>query len=306
MSPFDREVMTEITRTHPGPGGERRRSSTRLGGHVELRVIAPDGSRAHAEQRLDRAEALLAEFDARLGHAARGTELRALNEDPRPVVPASPMVLRFAEAVSWAGRRSRGLVDATTGPFAGAWRDVAASGDAVHRPAGVQLVSADLGRALAADLAAELLRGAPSWLVDCGGDLRLGGTARRPRAVDVHDPLEPDVILHRLSVTSGGVSTARRRPQPADAAGAHDPVQATALAPTALEAAVLARTALRTRGDEAHRVLEHGGILVHATGVVEVIAPPAIRRHDRTRNYTLRIGVPLAAEAELTQPARVA
>jgi thiamine biosynthesis lipoprotein ApbE len=293
--------MIEITRTHTGPGGERRRRSPHPDGFA-LRLTPPSGHRAHAEQRLDQAEALLTDLLARLDHASHNSELRTLNEDPRSVVPASPMLLRFAEAVSWAGRRSGGLVDATTGPFPGAWRDVAASGSAIHRPVGVQLLSAELGRALAADLAAEVLRGAPSWLVDGHSDLRIGGAARRPRPVDIHDPLDPAVTLHRLHITSGGAATRTRRPGASDPRdeptgdAARELVQATALAPTALEAAVLASAALRTAGDAAHRVLEHGGVLVHGSGVVEVIAPPAVRRHDRWREAPrLRIGLPAAA-----------
>lgn len=299
MSHVDREAMTEPTRMQSGPGGERCHTFTRHERRVELRVCAPDGAHAFAEHQLSRAEALLDEFGARLSASSPNSELRALNEDHRTVVPATPMLLRFAEAISWAGRRSGGLVDATTGPFAHGWRHIAASGNAVHRPRGVQLASTELADALAADLAAELLRGAPSWLVDCGGALRLGGIARHPRPVDIHDPAEPAVILHRLHVTSGGVSTSQHSRQADDRRDAAltgaDLVQVTALAPTALEATVLAQMTLRTGGADAHRVLEHGGVIVHASGVVEVVAPPAVRRHDRRRATPLRRGLPAAA-----------
>ncbi len=181
-----------------GLGGERRRSFERFATHVELRVLPPDGHRGHAERRLDRAESILEEFDRRLSRFDDRSELCALNADPRDAVPASPMMLRFAEAVGWAGRRSGGLVDATqldaieaagyrrhlpladldagaqlasevlTGTTHAplqreAWRAVAAFGGAVHRPAGVRLDSGGLGKGLAADLAAASLRGAPTW-----------------------------------------------------------------------------------------------------------------------------------------------
>jgi thiamine biosynthesis lipoprotein len=173
---------------------------------------------------------------------------------------------------------------------------VSAGDGAVHRPAGVRLDSGGLGKGLAADLAAEALRGATSWLVDCGGDLRLGGTARRPRPIDVRDPLNPSVILHRLHVTSGGVATSgiTRRSWTSDAGPAHhlidprtglpaatDLLQVTALAPTALEAEVLAKTALLTGGEQAHATLEHGGVIVHGSGVVEVVPPPMVAQRDR-------------------------
>ncbi|MBO9535010.1 MAG: FAD:protein FMN transferase [Solirubrobacteraceae bacterium] len=320
------------TRSTPGPGGERRRSFERFGSHVELRVLPPDGHRGHAEQRLDRAELILAEFDQRLSRFDPASELCALNADHRAAVPASHMMQRFAEAVSWAGRRSGGLVDATqldaieaagyrdslaladldagvlqqltVGEGVGrrtgtnqAWRFVGALGGAVHRPLGVRLDSGGLGKGLAADLAADALRGATSWLVDCGGDLRLGGTARRPRPIDVRDPLDPERVIHRLHVTSGGVATSgiTRRSWGDDHGGsghhlidprtgrpaATDVLQVTALAPTALEAEVLAKTALLRGSGEAHAALIHGGVLVHETGVVEVVAPPRLAQRDR-------------------------
>lgn len=334
--------MTEITRSFPGPGGERRRTVQRFGGHVELRVTPPDGHRGHAEQRLDRAQLVLAEFDERLSRFDAGSELCALNDDPRDAVPASPMMLRFAEAVGWAGRRSGGLVDATllreleavgydrhlpldvldgTEPIrrssaprpittpTGTWRAVAARGGAVHRPVGVRLDSGGLGKGLAADLAADALRGATSWMVDCGGDLRLGGTARRPRAIDITDPLDPASTLHRLHVISGGVATSgiTRRHWTTDDAPAHhlidprtgrpaetDLLQVTALAPTALEAEVLAKTALLTGGAGAHRVLVHGGVIVHRSGVVEVLPPPALHQHWRRQRPRMQVVTPHA------------
>ncbi|MEH3054629.1 MAG: FAD:protein FMN transferase [Patulibacter minatonensis] len=333
----------------PGPGGERRRVFEQFGSHVDLRVLPPDGHRGHAEQRLDRAAAILAEFDERLSRFRSDSELCRLNADPRSAVPASPMMLRFAEAVGWAGRRSGGLVDATLLPAVEAagyrdhleltvldggapvlratkgsavaptishagdedWWHVGARSGAVHRPHGVRLDSGGLGKGLAADLAADALRGAPSWMVDCGGDLRLGGTARRPRPIDVRDPLDPELVLHRLHVTSGGVATSgvtRRRW--ADGAGtiAHhliDPrtgrpaatgvLQVTALAPTALEAEVLAKTALLSGSERAHGALSHGGVVVHDTGVVEVVPPPTVAQRDRHAARRVRFDMPTGA-----------
>jgi FAD:protein FMN transferase len=328
------------TTSTSGPGGERRRSLTHFGCHVELRVLPPDGHRGHAEQRLDRAESILGEFDERLSRFRPDSELCALNADPRDAVPASPMMLRFAEAVAWAGRRSDGLVDATllgaveaagyashldsraldsgwhpdwspgadagaSSPAAGDWRRVGARGGAVHRPPGVRLDSGGLGKGLAADLAAESLRGATSWLVDCGGDLRLGGTSRRPRAIDVRDPFDDAVVLHRLHVTSGGVATSgttRRSWSDSEATGHHlidprtgrpaetDLVQVTALAPTALEAEVIAKVALLRGSGTAHAALAHGGVVVHASGIVEVVPPPVIARRDRHAPPRVRLG----------------
>lgn len=344
--------------TTTNASGERTRSFQRFGCHAELRVQAPTGRRAQAERRLSRAEHLLAEFDGRLSRFDPASELCALNADPRTVVPASPLMQRFVEAVGWAGRRSGGLVDATClpaversgytdhldlrvldgprhggsiplpalgaalyrlatdeaeieaerpgepDPTTGCWREVRAVEGAVERPVGTRLDSGGIGKGLAADLAADLLRGAPAWMVGCGGDLRIGGTAGVPRPVDVLDPLDPDRVIHRLQVTRGGVATSgtTRRAWTGEAQRGHhliDPrtgrpadtgvVQVTALAPTALEAEVLAKTALLSGPEHAHGRLEHGGVIVCENGLVVFVPPPRTQRVARDRPTRARL-----------------
>ncbi|MDQ8043472.1 MAG: FAD:protein FMN transferase [Patulibacter sp.] len=388
-------ATTRARSTAPAPG-ERTRTLDRFGGRVELRVQAGPGRSAQAEHRLDRAVALLAEFDRRLSRFDASSELCRLNADPRDRVPASPMMQRFAEAVGWAGRRSDGLVDASVLPaveaagyvahfdraeldrvrlkdaarpwapstpsaltehpaatLAGApgtpvpapedrladdghelmdalgaalhalageqalldahapaatWRDVRAGDGCVVRPAGLRLDSGGIGKGLAADLAAELLRGAPSWVVDCGGDLRIGGTAGQPRAVDITDPYDRSRVLHRLHVTRGGVATSgvTRRSWDQDGERRHhliDPrtgrpadtgvLQVTALAPTALEAEVIAKTALLGGEAQAHTQLPHGGVIVCANGLVIVVPPPKVSQRPVRRPATrARFDVP--------------
>ncbi|MDO9354133.1 MAG: FAD:protein FMN transferase [Solirubrobacteraceae bacterium] len=348
-------------RTQTNASGERVRRLARFGTHVELRVQAGPHHRVQAEQRLDRASALLAEFDRRLSRFDPASELCALNADPRSSVPASPMMQRFAEAVGWAGRQSDGLVDASvlaaveragyvesidpssldaaggrpldaapaTAPFGGlgaamhagaprgtgrsddratgTWRDVRAAGGSVERPTGLRLDSGGIGKGLAADLAADLLRGAPSWVVDCGGDLRLGGTAGIPRAVDITDPLDPSRVIHRLHVTRGGVATSGVTRRSWDLAGERrhhliDPrtghpadtgvLQVTALAPTALEAEVLAKTALLAGPELAHKRLPHGGVIIAASGLVTIVPPPRLARTPRRRRVRAAFHVP--------------
>lgn len=334
-----------------GPGRERRLILDRFGGTAELRVQPPAGRSAEAQARLDRAAGILADVDRTLSRFDPTTELCRLNADPRTRVPASPLMLRFVEAVGWAGRRSGGLVDATRLPdveragyvhhlaipdhpelgsargagtapvqlprldaalrelaasapalpdpeLTDAWRYVVASPDAVERPTGVRLDSGGIGKGLAADLAAEALRGAPAWLVDCGGDLRIGGTARQPRAVDVRDPVDGSQVIHRLHVTRGAVATSgtTRRAWETDGARHHhliDPrtgepadtgvLQVTALAPTALEAEVLAKTALLHGERTAHDHLPHGGVVVTDDGRVLVVPPPRVHQQQRLR-----------------------
>jgi thiamine biosynthesis lipoprotein len=182
------------------------------------------------------------------------------------------------------------------------WRDVTVADGRVRRPVGTRLDSGGIGKGLAADLAGALLQDTPAWVVDCGGDLRIGGTARVPRAVDVRDPLDPQRVLHRLHVTGGGVATSgiTRRAWGEGPERRHhliDPrtgepaatgiLQVTALAPTALEAEVLAKTALLAGRDDAHARLEYGGVIVDEDGVVLVVAPPAHQR--RPHRPALRV-----------------
>lgn len=350
--------MSAAPRTTTVGFGERSRSLQRFGSHVELRVQAAPGRASQAEQRLDRAEQLLAEFDRRLSRFHPDSELCQLNADPRDRVPASAMMQRFAEAVGWAGRRSDGLVDASVLPaieaagyvqhfdereldrvrqmdaarpwapstasaliehpaaklgahtraaVSGTWRDVRAGEGCVVRPAGLRLDSGGIGKGLAADLAAELLRGAPQWVVDCGGDLRIGGADALPRAVDVTDPYDPSRVLHRLHVTRGGVATSgvTRRSWDTDGGRSHhliDPrtgepadtgvLQVTALAPTALEADVLAKTALLAGPEQAHHRLEHGGVIVCENGLVLVVPSPKVTQRPLNRPTRARFRVP--------------
>ena len=215
---------------------------------------------------------------------------------------------RFAGAVAFAGERSGGLVDATCLPAVEAagyradwrpgaafvataappvagddWRTVRVEGDAVVRPPGVRLDSGGLGKGLAADLMAEALEGLDAWLVDCGGDLRAGGRAGRLRTVHVLDPLDPGAVLHALPIGRAAVATSgvtRRRwhgghhlVDPRTNAPADTGVlQVTAVAPTGLEAEVLAKTALLAGPERAARHLRHGGVVVLEGGVVEIAA----------------------------------
>jgi len=294
-----------------------------FGGTVAVRASSVDPVRAGAA--LDRARALLLGVHDRLTRFEPTSELSRLNADPRDRVPASPLLRRFAQAVARAGALSDGLVDATVLPAVeaagyehhldpdvpglrdavaprahrwtadGAWRRVDADATHVLRPVGVRLDSGGLGKGLAADLAGDLLAGLPAWIVDCGGDLRIGGVAGIPRTVEIADPFHPGDVLHRLQVTRGAVATSgttrRAWTTTAPGAAAHhliDPrtglpartgvVQVTALAPTALEAEARAKTALLLGPMRARRALPHGGAFVTPDGELHVVArPPLVR-----------------------------
>jgi FAD:protein FMN transferase len=113
--------------------------------------------------------------------------------------------------------------------------------------------------------------------VDCGGDLRLGGTSTALRNVDVASPFD-DSVLHNFALSGGGVCTSgigKRSWLDENGAPAHhllDPgtgrpaftgvVQVTALAPTALAAETLAKAALLSGPESAQQWLPHGGVIV--------------------------------------------
>ena len=148
----------------------------------------------------------------------------------------------------------------------------------VRRPPGLAFDSGGLAKGLFADLIADRLRG--SFAVDCGGDLRFAG---EPRRIEVADPFGGPV-LHVFEVTDGAVATSgigRRSWIGPDGRPAHhllDPstgrpaftgvVQATALAPTAVEAEWRAKAAVLS-ADGAW--LAHGGVLVLDDGRHEVV-----------------------------------
>ena len=284
-----------------------------FGGTCEVRVGGPGGAAAAAGAR-DR----LLGWHRRFTRFDPASELSRLNADERDAVPATPAMLALAEAITHAGALTGGLVDGTlarevaaagytepepraalplplalrlapprrpAGPSATAgWRAVAADRDAglIRRPPGVALDSGGLAKGLFADLIAATLAAHPRFVVDCAGDLRIGGDARR---LDVRGP-QGDV-LHRC-VAEGGVATSgisrrswlddRGRPaphllDPATGAPAFTGVvQATALAPTALEAEARAKAALLAGPDGAAGWLPHGGVGVRDDGSPRVIS----------------------------------
>lgn len=143
----------------------------------------------------------------------------------------------------------------------------------VRRPPGLAFDSGGLAKGLFADLIAEGMDG--PFAVDCGGDLRFGG---RRRTLEVTDPFGGPG-LHVFEVHDGAVATSGIGKRSwLDAAGrpAHhllDPrtgapaftgvVQATALAPTAVEAEWRAKAALLGADPS---WFAHGGLLVFDDG----------------------------------------
>jgi thiamine biosynthesis lipoprotein len=167
---------------------------------------------------------------------------------------------------------------------------VDAAAGTVIRPPGVRIDGGGIAKGLLADLVGEELAGAETYAVECCGDIRLGGSSGLRRRIRVDDPFGPEP-LHEFEISAGAVATSGITRRSWDEGGvslAHqilDPasgrpaftgiVQATALAPTALEAEILAKSALLSGPESAKEWLPFGGVLVPVEGEAEVIAGAA-------------------------------
>ena len=148
----------------------------------------------------------------------------------------------------------------------------------------MRLDSGGIAKGLFADVLAERLAGFGAFAVDCGGDLRVGGDVSR--RVDVASPFD-GATLHSYELDRAGIATSgigRRSWLDAEARPAHhllDPstrrpaftgvVQATALAPTALEAELRAKCAVLRGPEAAPSCLPDGGLLVLDDGTHHLI-----------------------------------
>ena len=171
----------------------------------------------------------------------------------------------------------------------GRWREVRvdAAAGTVTRPPGLRFDSGGLAKGLFGDILAGILGVHASFAIDCAGDVRLGGSSGLARPVQVASPFD-DSVLHVFEVHDGAAATSgigRRSWLDGEGRPAHhllDPasgrpaftglVQVTALAPTAVEAEVLAKTALLRGPAGVAATLRHGGLAVHDGGRAEVIA----------------------------------
>ena len=283
-----------------------------LGSTVRLIATGPEARRA-----VERSRAEILDYHARLSRFLRTSELTALNSDARETVPASALLRSAVRAGLWAAATSEGLVDPCLldaleaagyersheptpairlpiGPFrparphpASRWRQISvddATGT-ITRPPGVRLDLGGSGKGHVADLVARHFVTSREWVVDSGGDVRVGG----PRTVLIAHPLQPmpaaELHVRDCAVaTSSVVSRTWQRPGRGAAHHLLDPssgrpvrtglVSATAVAPTTLHAETLAKMAVLRGGSAARDTLRgRGGVLVHEDGTVDTVAP---------------------------------
>jgi thiamine biosynthesis lipoprotein len=291
---------------------EVRESFACFGGECTVIVSEPAEPEARAE--VDRCRALLLEWHQQFSRFEPGSELSALNRDPRRVVPVTPLMRRVVDSAARAARDSGGLVDPTlideleaagyaqslgtvnavplpdalaaapqrrpAGPAATARHleiEVDRRAGTVMRPPGVKLDPGGIAKGVFADELATRLERRRAFVIDCCGDLRLGGADHVARDVHVESPFDGSV-LHTYSVSGGAFATSgigRRAWLDRDGRPAHhllDPAtgrpaytgvaQATALAATAREAEMRSKAAVLSGPDRAASWLPHGGVVV--------------------------------------------
>lgn len=268
------------------------------------------------------------DFGARLSRFREQSELSLMNADPRPQVGASRLLRDAVRVGLWAAERSSGLVDPTVLPAlerlgydhslngyepaslqealaaapsrrpAGpsrraAWREIVVDEDAeaVIRPPGVQFDTGGIGKGLCADYIAARLGGYTRFVVDCGGDIVVGGVGAQldPYQIEVEHPLTRRPI-GTIAVCQGGIATSGlnvriwKRPDGSFAHHLIDPatfepvwsglIGATALGRTATEAETLAKMALLLGPDGGREALtQYGGVMIHDDGRSELVGP---------------------------------
>jgi FAD:protein FMN transferase len=307
-----------------------------MGSHVRLLIGEPGPGMAPAPAAAEQARQFVVEFDAALSRFKPESELCALNDDPRERVRASELLRTAVKAGLAAAERSGGLVDPTLvgeiesagyiasragipgAPLGAAlaeaparqsakpnpeanWRrfEVDDAAGTIARPPGIRFDTGGAGKGLAADLIASRLRGYSRFIVDCGGDIRIGGADALVNPYDVHveHPLTGE-HAYVLRLGAGAVATSGlnvRIWRGSDGRYAHhllDPftgepawtglIGATALGDTAVEAETLAKAALLSGPGGGRAILaERGGLLVHDSGRIETVGPFAARPRIR-------------------------
>ena len=323
-------IPVMISSPDTAPFVESDRRFKLFGSHVRLLIGQPVRSGLPSPEAMGiQIEFFLRLLHRKLTRFDPASELCALNADRDGACSVSTTLAVAVDAALWAARRSDGLVDPTlvgeiedagyassradlppasieealavapkrraAGPRADSrWTRIAvdAAAGIVNRPPGVRIDTGGSGKGLAADLAADRLAGYSTFVVDAGGDLRLGGERPLERQVRIDHPLDEgpahELMLDRGAVATSGIRTRLWRTEPGFAHHLLDPltgepawtgvIQATSLGATALEAETLAKMAFLSGPDGAHEVLaDRGGLIVLDDGTVELIGSLAGR-----------------------------
>ena len=194
---------------------------------------------AGGQEMAEAARDLLLAWHDRFTRFDPDSELSRLNADRRATIPVTPMMARLAAAVADAAELTGGLVDGTlversrtraTVPTCAPLDLPTALGLApprraaapreplprlsidfhalvLCRPPGVRIDGGGLAKGLFADVVAETLAGR-TFAIDCAGDVRVGGDARR---VDVQCPFDGRT-LHHFELARRGRGDERHRP----------------------------------------------------------------------------------------------
>lgn len=312
------------------PYVENDRRFKLFGSHVRVLIGAPVLPGLPSPEAMGiQIEFFLRLLHRKLTRFDEGSELCALNAERGESCSVSPTLAVAVDAALWAARRSDGLVDPTlvgeledagyatsradlppagieealsvapdrraATPRADArWQRVAVDSVAgvVTRPRGVRIDTGGSGKGLAADLAADRLGGYSAFVVDVGGDLRLGGERPQARLVRIDHPLadEPahEFMHDRGAVATSGIKTRLWRMDTGFSHHLLNPstgepawtglIQASSLGATALEAETLAKMAFLSGPEGARDVLAtQGGLIVLDDGSVELCGPLAER-----------------------------
>jgi thiamine biosynthesis lipoprotein len=301
-----------------------------FGSHVRILIGAPVREGLPSPEAMGiQIEFFLRLLHRKLTRFDQGSELCALNAESAEACLVSPTLAVAVGAALWAAQRSGGLVDPTlvgeleAAGYATSRADLAPAGidealavaperkpaspradsrwggiavDAVsgmvRRPSGVRIDTGGSGKGLAADLASDRLAGYSTFVVDAGGDLRIGGDHPLERQVHIEHPLD-QTPAHEFMLDSGAVATSsiKTRLWRTETGYAHhllDPstgepawtgvIQASALGSTALEAETIAKMAFLSGPDAAREILaSHGGLIVLDDGRVELCGSLAER-----------------------------
>ncbi|MFN8161129.1 MAG: FAD:protein FMN transferase [Solirubrobacterales bacterium] len=216
-----------------------------MGSHVRFLLGEGGEDSPPASAAAQDARRFVEDFDRRLSRFRAESELCALNEDPREVVPASDLLRDAVRSGLRAAERTGGLIDPTLvgeiesagyrssragmkgAPLAEAlraapprraaapspearWRlfEIDDEAGTVARPPGLRFDTGGTGKGLAADMVAARFRGYPRFIADCGGDIRIGGpdALARPYEIYVEHPLTGG-HAHVLRLGFGAVAT---------------------------------------------------------------------------------------------------